>query len=127
MQSFSLFVLFAVLLINTQVTYAATKTPQLQPKSVSCPAANGPTDRKDAYCVRAFTAQEAADPANKGKTMFKRFVEQVDGKFTCQDVDLKKAPADAGYCCNAPGKVNEVSPSPQKMWDSCTQVQFLKK
>jgi hypothetical protein len=62
MQSFNLFVVFAVLLINTQVNCG----------SFVCPVPGQPADQKDAYCIRRITRKELRDPANKNATMFSK-------------------------------------------------------
>jgi hypothetical protein len=67
MQSFSLFIVFAVLLINTQFHGA---------NAFVCPNPGAPGNRKFAYCTRAITADEFKnDPTLKGSTMFSKFYE----------------------------------------------------
>ncbi|KAA1072411.1 hypothetical protein PGT21_034054 [Puccinia graminis f. sp. tritici] len=63
MQSFNLFIVFAVLLINTQVNCG----------SFVCPIPGQPKDQKDAYCIRRLTRKELHDPANKNATMLSKF------------------------------------------------------
>ncbi|KAA1087249.1 hypothetical protein PGT21_027003 [Puccinia graminis f. sp. tritici] len=110
MQSFNLLVVFAaVLLINTQVNCG----------SFVCPIPGQPEDQKDAYCIRRITRKELRDPANKNATMFKLHItEKGEDGFTCDDVILNGKPARDSFCCNAPGDIGVVLPSPQSMWDN---------
>ncbi|KAA1085397.1 hypothetical protein PGT21_005749 [Puccinia graminis f. sp. tritici] len=114
MQSFNLFIVFAVLLINTQF-YGAN--------AFGCPNPGAPGNRKFAYCTRTITAAEhKADPSLKDFTMFKEFLKLGDD-YTCSKKVLKGKPAEFSYCCDVEGQVGQVLGSPESMWtNKCSQV-----
>ncbi|KAI9606565.1 hypothetical protein KEM48_006067 [Puccinia striiformis f. sp. tritici PST-130] len=79
MQSFNLFVVVAVLLINTQFISA---------KSFVCPSGNGKPNQ---------THEEE--------------IEKVNGRFTCDKVDLKGSDAMDSFCCDVAGEIGKVEPT----------------
>ncbi|KAI9623038.1 hypothetical protein KEM48_009655 [Puccinia striiformis f. sp. tritici PST-130] len=98
MQSFNLFIVFAVLLINTQ--FIAAKS------SFLCPGVNGKPNQTHGYCTRSIKDDERkANKIGKEFTMWKEEIKQVDGKFTCDKLDLNGSDATESFCCDVAGKL----------------------
>ncbi|KAH9461817.1 hypothetical protein MJO28_003425 [Puccinia striiformis f. sp. tritici] len=116
MQSFNLFIVFAVLLINTQ--FIAAKS------SFLCPGVNGKPNQTHGYCTRSIKDDERkANKIGKEFTMWKEEIKQVDGKFTCDKLDLNGSDATESFCCDVAGRIGIVEKSKQAMWtNNCSKA-----
>ncbi|KAH9468632.1 hypothetical protein MJO28_004964 [Puccinia striiformis f. sp. tritici] len=115
MQSFNLFIVFAVLLINTQFIAA---------KSFLCPGGNGKPTQTHGYCTRPITEKERkAEKIGKDFTMWKEEIKIVDGKFSCDNLKLKGSDATESFCCDVAGEIGKVEKSKQAMWtNNCSKA-----
>ncbi|KAH9458108.1 hypothetical protein Pst134EB_010412 [Puccinia striiformis f. sp. tritici] len=115
MQSFNFFIVFAVLLINTQF---------ISVKSFKCPGLHGTPSQTHGYCTRSITDEERkAKKIGKEFTMWKEEIKTVDGKFSCDKVDLNGSVATDSFCCDVAGRIGEVEKSKQAMWtNNCSKA-----
>ncbi|KAI9609265.1 hypothetical protein H4Q26_007213 [Puccinia striiformis f. sp. tritici PST-130] len=114
MQSFNFFIVFAVLLINTQF---------ISVKSFKCPGLHG------SQAKHMVIAPDQSPMKNERQKRLARSspcgeeIKTVDGKFSCDKVDLNGSVATDSFCCDVAGRIGEVEKSKQAMWtNNCSKA-----
>ncbi|KAH9468633.1 hypothetical protein MJO28_004961 [Puccinia striiformis f. sp. tritici] len=123
MQSFNLFIVLAVLLINTQFI-SLVNTQSNSSKFFKCPGLKGKPTQTHAYCTRSITDQERkAENIGQDFTMWKEEIKKGVGGFTCDTVTLKGLAATDRFCCDVAGVIGKVEKSKQAMWtNNCSKA-----
>ncbi|POW15657.1 hypothetical protein PSTT_01941 [Puccinia striiformis] len=93
-------------------------------KSFKCPGLHGTPSQTHGYCTRSITDEERkAKKIGKEFTMWKEEIKTVDGKFSCDKVDLNGSVATDSFCCDVAGRIGEVEKSKQAMWtNNCSKA-----